>query len=448
MTSAIVANQASEAAAEAAIFHNDNIWVILGKALFVFVFLVVNVLLVIWAERRIIGRMQNRPGPNRAGPFGVLQSLADGVKLALKEDVIPKNADKVVFVLAPILATIPAFLSYAVIPFGPNVRIPGTSIETAMQLTDFPVAVLYILAVTSIGVYGLVLAGWASGSTYPLLGGIRSTAQVISYELAMGLSLVSVFIVSGSMSTSEIVASQSEMWWMVSLFPAFVIYVIAMVGETNRLPFDLPEAEGELVGGFHTEYSSLKFALFFLAEYVNMFTVAGLATTLFVGGWQAPFGLGLIGDGILNEGAWPLLWFTMKVWGFMFLFIWLRGSLPRFRYDQFMNLGWKILIPFALVWIFTLSVTQGMMRFDLIDRPTMIKVIAGAFIVLLVLVMIPEIMRRKPVEEQVGYLDAFAGGHPVPPLPGEQLPPSPRAKRTLQAESAVTSSGQEETDGK
>ena len=220
---------------------------------------------------------------------------------------------------------------------------------TPLQLTDLPVAVLYVLAVTSVGVYGIVLAGWASGSTYPLLGGLRSGAQVISYEIAMALSFAAVFLYSGTMSTSGIVAAQDRVWFVFLLLPSFLIYVTSMVGETNRAPFDLPEAEGELVGGFHTEYSSLKFALFMLAEYVNMTTVSALATTLFLGGWHAPWPFNMI-DGA-NSGWWPVLWFTAKVWGFLFLFIWLRASLPRLRYDQFMALGWKILIPISLVWV-------------------------------------------------------------------------------------------------
>jgi NADH-quinone oxidoreductase subunit H len=422
-------------------FSNDNGWVVLGKALFVFVFLVVNVLVAIWAERRVIGRMQNRPGPNRTGPFGLLQSLADGIKLALKEDIIPKGADKVVYILAPVIAATPCFLSFAVIPLGPAARIPFTDIVTPLQLTDLPVAVLYILAVTSIGVYGIVLAGWSSGSTYPLLGGVRSTAQVISYELAMGMSLVSVFIVAGSMSTSQIVASQSSLWWGVTLFPAFVIYVVSMVGETNRLPFDLPEAEGELVGGFHTEYSSLKFALFFLAEYVNMVTVSALATTLFLGGWQAPWPLSAIGDGVLNTGWWPLLWFTAKVWLFMFFFIWLRGALPRMRYDQFMKLGWKILIPAALVWIVAVAALQGVRQFSDVSLQTVLWVIVGIAAVFVVATFVWPEHKGEAESAEPAPFDPFAGGHPVPPLPGQELAPSPRRRLRETAAVATTPSG-------
>ena len=325
----------------------DPGWIILVKGLLVFATCVVLTLLAIWAERRIVARMQERPGPNRVGPLGLLQSLSDGVKLALKEDLIPAAADKIIFILAPIISATTCFMAFAVIPVTGQVSLFGH--QTVMQMTDIPVGVLYVLAVASVGVYGIVLAGWSSGSTYPLLGGLRSSAQVISYEVAMGLSLVSVFIYSGSMSTSEIVAAQGQWWFAVVLFPSFVIYAISMVGETNRAPFDLAEAEGELVGGFHTEYSSLKFALFFLAEYVNIVGVSALATTLFLGGYHAPPGLGFTEAWL---GGWfTAIWFFAKVAAFFFLFVWLRGTLPRMRYDQFMQFGWKVLIPVSLVWI-------------------------------------------------------------------------------------------------
>ena len=307
-------------------------------------FLLLTVLVAILLERKILGRMQMRSGPNRVGPQGLLQSLVDGVKLALKEGLIPPGVDKFIYLLAPVISVVPAFMAFAVIPMGGEVSVFGH--RTALQLTDLPVAVLYVLAVTSIGVYGIVLAGWASGSTYPLLGGLRSSAQVISYEIAMALSFVAVFIYAGTMSTSGIVAAQDGTWYVFLLLPSFLVYVTSMVGETNRAPFDLPEAEGELVGGFHTEYSSLKFAMFMLAEYVNMTTVSALATTLFLGGWHAPWPINMW-DGA-NTGWWPLLWFIAKVWVFLFLFMWLRATLPRMRYDQFMALGWKILIPVSL----------------------------------------------------------------------------------------------------
>ena len=260
-----------------ALFGQDPAWLILSKALGIFVFLLVTVLAAILIERKVLGRMQMRLGPNRVGPKGLLQSLVDGVKLALKEAIIPAGVDKTVYLLAPIISVVPAFMAFAVIPMGGEVSIFGH--RTALQLTDMPVAVLYVLAATSIGVYGIVLAGWASGSIYPLLGGLRSSAQVISYEIAMALSFAAVFVYAGTMSTSGIVATQRGIWYIFPLLPSFLVYVTSMVGETNRAPFDLPEAEGELVGGFHTEYSSLKFAMFMLAEYVNMITVSALATT-------------------------------------------------------------------------------------------------------------------------------------------------------------------------
>ena len=407
-------------------FSQDVFWVWVLKAVGILVFLLTSVLIAIWFERRVVGRMQLRPGPNVHGPFGLFQSLADAMKLLLKEDVTVKAADKVVYVVAPFIAVFCSLLTYAVIPFGPEVSIFG--VVTPLQLTDFPVAVLYILACASVGVYGIVLGGWSSNSTYPLLGAVRSTAQVISYELAMGLSLVSVFIMAGSMSTSEIVASQSTVWWLLPLAPAFVIYVISMVGETNRLPFDLPEAEGELVGGYTTEYSSMKFAWFFLAEYINMLNVSAVATTLFFGGWRAPWPLSAVPG--INEGWWPLLWFVAKVWLFMFLFVWIRGTLLRFRYDQFMNFGWKVLIPAALVWLVAVAVVQGVRQFAEVDLTTLMFWLAGAIVVaVLVSFLVPE---KKPAPEPPPGdrpFDAFADGFPVPPLPGQSLPPSPRARR-------------------
>jgi len=340
----------------ASLIGNDPGWLIAVKGLIVFVLCVVLTLMSVWGERRIVARMQMRLGPNRVGPFGLLQSLADGVKLALKEDLIPKAADRIVFVIAPVISATTCFMSFAVMPLTGKVNLFGHS--TVMQLTDLPVGVLYVLAIASVGVYGIVLAGWSSGSTYPLLGGLRSSAQVISYEVAMGLSLVAVFIYAGSMSTSDIVAAQQKWWFGVVLFPSFIIYMISMVGETNRAPFDLAEAEGELVGGFHTEYSSLKFALFFLAEYVNIVAVSSLATTLFLGGYHALPGLGFTESWL---GGWfGMIWFFAKVIGFFYLFVWLRGTLPRMRYDQFMKFGWKVLIPVSLLWILVVATLRVM----------------------------------------------------------------------------------------
>ncbi|MFC5494417.1 NADH-quinone oxidoreductase subunit NuoH [Nocardioides caricicola] len=393
-------------------FGNDVWWIILVKSLLIFVVLVLLTLFNIWWERRVVARMQHRIGPNVNGPFGLLQSLADGVKLALKEDIIPKAADKWVFLLAPVIAAVPAFVTFSVIPFGPVVNMFGE--ETPLQLTDMPVAVLFVMAIASIGIYGIVLGGWSSGSTYSLLGGLRSSAQMISYEVAMGLALVAVFLYAGSMSTSEIVEAQDDLWFGLILVPSFVIYVIAMIGETNRAPFDLPEAEGELVGGFHTEYSSLKFALFFLAEYINMATVSALATTLFLGGWHAPFWIDEVWAGA-NEGYWPLLWFFGKVLFFIFIFIWLRGSLPRLRYDQFMAFGWKRLIPIALVWIVAVATIRSISLDGGIDRQYLLIGIGALAVVFLVLFFIGA--KEESDAEAPVAVEQRPGAFPVPPMP-------------------------------
>jgi len=410
------------AAEDLSAFGQDPWWLVLVKAVLIFVLLVVLTLFNIWFERRVVARMQHRPGPNVHGPFGLLQSLADGVKLALKEDIIPKAADKLVYVVAPVITVIPAFLAWSVIPLGPEVRVPFTDITTPLQLTDMPVAVLYMLAVASVGVYGIVLGGWSSGSTYSLLGGLRSSAQVISYEVAMGLSLVAVFLYAGSLSTSEIVSAQADLWFGIILIPSFVIFVISMVGETNRAPFDLAEAEGELVAGFHTEYSSLKFALFFLAEYINMATVSALATTLFLGGWRAPWPLS-IWDGA-NEGYWPVLWFMAKVLGFIFFFIWLRGSLPRLRYDQFMKLGWKVLLPISLGWIVAVATIRAISLNGGFDRTYLLGAIGVIAVLFLLLFFFGKDEEEDAAEsgaddgaDHRDEFDAFAGGYPVPPMP-------------------------------
>lgn len=388
----------------------DPGWLITVKALLVFIFCVVLTLLSVWGERRLVGRMQQRPGPNRVGPFGLIQALADGVKLALKEDIIPAAADKIVFVIAPIISATTCFMSFAVIPITGPVTLFGQ--KTAMQLTDLPIGVLYVLAIASVGVYGIILAGWSSGSTYPLLGGLRSSAQVISYEIAMGLSLVAVFIYAGSMSTSDIVAAQSTTWYAVVLFPSFVIYAISMVGETNRAPFDLAEAEGELVGGFHTEYSSLKFALFFLAEYVNIIAVSALATTLFLGGYHAPPFLGFTENWL---GGWfTAFWFFSKVLVFFFVFVWLRGTLPRLRYDQFMQFGWKVLIPVSIGWILVVATLRLM---SLQGAPRLTVVAFASFVVLLVMVVNIAFDNAKKKREAIVFNDATPPSFPIPELP-------------------------------
>ena len=431
MTTAATLAQAEERFLPVTSFGNEPVWVTIAKALFVFVLLVGMTLLTIWGERRIVARMQQRSGPNRVGPFGVGQGLADGIKLALKEDIVPALADKPVYVLAPLLSAIPAFLAFAVIPFGPKVSIAGN--ETALQLTDLPVGVLFVLACTSLGVFGIVLAGWSSGSTYPLLGGLRSAAQVISYEIAMGLALVAVFLYAGSLSTSEIVAAQQDRWFIVTLPVSFVIYVIAITGETNRAPFDLPEAESELVGGFHTEYSSLKFAMFFLAEYINIITVSALATTLFLGGWQAPPLLSRID--LLSEGFFPIVWFLSKTAVFIFAFIWLRGVLPRMRYDTFMRFGWKVLVPVGLLWILLVAAIRTLLV-EVQDRGTLLLFIGGGLAVLIVALLLwPEGTREQAAADAGPGTDLTPpdeGGFPTPPL-DLVVPATPRslARREL-----------------
>jgi NADH-quinone oxidoreductase subunit H len=407
------------AADDLSAFGHDPWWVIVIKVILAFAIMLLFTLFNIWLERRVVARMQHRIGPNVHGPFGLLQSLADGVKLMLKEDIVPTSVDKAVFILAPLISAIPAFLAVAVIPFGPEVKVPFSHTLTPLQLTDLPVGVLYILAIASVGVYGIVLAGWSSGSTYSLLGALRSSAQVISYEVAMGLSLVAVFLYAGSMSTSGIVDAQQDLWFGVILLPSFVIYMFAMVGETNRAPFDLPEAEGELVGGFHTEYSSIKFAFFFLAEYINMVTVSMLATTMFLGGWRAPWPLSLWQGS--NEDYWPVIWFLAKVGIFVFVFIWLRGTLPRLRYDQFMRFGWKLLIPVSLFWIVAVGTIRAISLEDQINRSYLFIAAAVAVVIFVALGFVPE--GKDEDEDRVIPLDepdARTGRYPVPPMPGQE----------------------------
>lgn len=415
-------------------FSDTPVWLSFVKAVMIFAYLLVSVLIMIWFERRIIGRMQQRLGPNRNGPFGLLQSLADGVKSMLKEDVRPKAADAVVFTLAPVIFAVMAFFAFAIVPLGPDVSMFGH--RTPLQLTDLPVAVLLVLAAAGVAAYGVIMAGWSSGSTYPLLGGLRSSAQIISYEIGMGLSLVAVFLYAGSMSTSQIVAAQAEQgWFIIAAFFSFIVYVITMTAETNRLPFDLAEGEGEIVGGYFTEYSGMRFAMFFLAEYINMFTVSAIATTLFLGGWQAPPGIAAINDGMFNEGWWGLLWFTAKMWLFMWVFVWLRGSLPRTRYDQLMKFGWKFLIPASLVWIIVVALVRGAgagffgdNSFTVLGRtyPVAVLFVIGAILLVLlggfmIAGWLTDKRRAERVETIPDEVDPFAGGFPVPPLPGQRL---------------------------
>jgi NADH-quinone oxidoreductase subunit H len=416
------------AASTADLINDDPLWLTLIKVVGIFTLLVLMTLFTIWLERRVVARMQQRPGPNRHGPFGLLQSLADGLKLAFKEDIMPVLADKWVYFLAPIISAVPAFLAFSVIPLGGQVTMFGQ--QTALQLADLPVGVLIVLACSSMGVYGIVLAGWASGSPYPLLGSLRSAAQVISYEIAMGLAIVSVILYSKSLSTADIVSAQTNTWYCFLLIPSFVIYLTSMVGETNRAPFDLPEAESELVGGFHTEYSSLKFALFFLAEYINMVTVSALATTLFLGGWHFPFAETL-GLGVLNTGWWPLLWFMVKTFFFIFIFIWLRGTLPRLRYDQFMQFGWKVLVPLSLVW-FLVVAAINVIRHQGLDQKT---VLIGGGIVFGALILLSLLIPDRKVPPDPNRVPVTGGGYPVPPI-DLAVPRTPAERARIKATKA------------
>ncbi|HEX2058919.1 MAG TPA: complex I subunit 1 family protein [Actinomycetota bacterium] len=342
------------------------------KVVVAFLALLLTTLLVIWAERKVLADMQARVGPNRWGPWGLLQTLADGIKLFFKEDFRPAKADRWTYAAAPLFAMVPSFLAFAVIPVGDTVHSGDRPV--GLIVSDLNIGILYFLAMGSLGVYGIVLAGWASGSKYPLLGGIRSSAQMISYEIALGLSLVPIALAAGTMSTVEIVEIQAAArtdvaffdgvpileqianvfefvpnWYILSQWPAFLIFLVAGIAETNRAPFDLPEAETELVAGFHTEYSGIRFAMFFLGEYIHVVVISAMAVTLFFGGWDGPI------FGFL-PWLWPLLWFTIKTSLFVFLFVWLRATLPRLRYDRLMWLGWKRLIPAALVWIMVTAV--------------------------------------------------------------------------------------------
>ena len=331
------------------------------KTLVVFTVLLLSVLFMVWFERKLVSDMQARIGPNRAGRWGMLQTLADGIKLFFKEDLLPDRADRRIFRLAPYLSLVPAFLAFAIVPVGGTITIGERT--TRLQLADPPVGILFLLAVSSIAVYGVMLAGWSSGSKYPLLGSVRASAQMVSYEAALGLSVASVVLVTGSLLTSDIVADQSGGtildWNIVRLgFLPFIIFCIAATAELNRPPFDLVEAEQELVGGFHTEYSSIRFAMFFLAEFMSTIVMSAVIVTLFLGGPAGP----APDDGFLGAVV-PVLWFLAKLGVFLFTYVWLRATLPRFRYDQLMDLGWKQLIPLALFWLLVLA---GM----LIEAPT------------------------------------------------------------------------------
>jgi NADH-quinone oxidoreductase subunit H len=384
----------------------------------------------VWFERRLVGKMQHRLGPIMNGPFGLGQALADGMKCLFKEDFMPSMVDRVLFLVAPLIAGTAAFTAWAVIPLGGEVEMFG--IKTYLQATDLPVGVLVLLAVTSVAIYGFVLAGWSSNSPYSLLGALRSSAQMISYEVAMGLSLVSVFLAAGSMSTHDIVEAQRlpltpfglsfglQNWNWLIMLPAFVIYVISMVGETNRAPFDLPEAESELVSGYITEYSGFKYAIYFLAEYINMATVSAIATTLFMGGYLPIWPLNLI-EPLNNPWLGPI-WFIIKVQLFIAFFVWIRGTLPRFRYDQFMKLGWKGLIPVALVWIIVFATFTELRTTNLLNGPGIYVAIGVMALLVFGIVLLTDRPEPEPPPIPTGEVDVYAGGYPVPPLPGQVLP--------------------------
>lgn len=331
---------------------------VLFKAVLAFAGLLVAVMLMVWWERKLISDMQNRIGPSKAGPFGILQTLADGLKLFFKEDLLPERADRLTFRLAPFLSVVPAFLTFAVIPIAGDFSGGDGTVELFGHKTFFAVAdpqigVLFILAMSSLAVYGVMLAGWSSGSKYPLLGSVRASAQMVSYEAALGLSIAAVLLQSGSLSITDIVQGQAVWNWNIALtgIVPFVVFLIAGTAELNRPPFDLVEAEQELVGGFHTEYSSIRFAMFFLAEFMNTITMSAIVVTLFLGGPNGPtFGT----TGVLRDVVIPFAWFFGKLFVFIFIFVWFRATLPRFRYDQLMDIGWKLLIPLALGWFLML----------------------------------------------------------------------------------------------
>ncbi|HEX2043306.1 MAG TPA: NADH-quinone oxidoreductase subunit NuoH [Acidimicrobiales bacterium] len=344
--------------------------IVLLKVFVVFGFLLVSVMMMIWAERKVISDMQARVGPDRAGPWGMLQTIADGIKLFFKEDLLPEKADKRVFRLAPYLAAVPAFASFAIIPVGGTISIAGR--ETYLQLADPPMGILFLLAMSSVAVYGVMLAGWSSGSKYPLLGSVRASAQMVSYEAAMSLAVAAVVLAAGSLSTHDIVANQARWSWNLWALGGvpFVVYLIAATAEINRPPFDLVEAEQELVGGFHTEYSSIRFALFFLAEFMNTVTISAVAVTLFLGGPNGPE-IGFLPD------LWPVVWFLLKLGAFLFVYVWFRATLPRLRYDQLMDLGWKKLIPLSLFWLLLIAA----LRIGRDEDWNQFLVLGGAFLV-------------------------------------------------------------------
>ena len=361
---------------------SNELIIALIKANIVLGVLLTNTIFLIWFERKLVAGMQSRVGPDRAGPFGILQTVADAIKLMLKEQILPVKADRAMYLLAPIVALVPSFLIFMIIPLGPklNFEFGGENYIVDFVGADLNVGVLYFLALSSIAVYSVVLAGWSSGSKYPLLGGVRASAQMISYEAAMGLALVPVILYSGSLSLVDIVNRQSgnlsssipilnslvsfiPKWNVFPQFIAFGIFFIAAVAEVNRAPFDLVEAEQELVGGFHTEYSGFRFAMFFLAEYINMFNMCAITATFFLGGWLGPTFENFLPPFL--SSIMPIIWLGVKTFGLLFIFVWIRATLPRLRYDQLMELGWKRLIPASLIWLILSAVVLGLREFGL-----------------------------------------------------------------------------------
>lgn len=424
------------------IYAADPWWIALIKVVVIFTLQLLWCLFNVWFMRRVLGKMQNRKGPIMNSPGGLLQAIGDGMKLLFKETFVPENTDKVVYNLAPIIAGMCAFAPWAVIPLGGEVTMFGH--VTRLQVTDLPVAVLFTLATGSMAIYGLVLAGWSSNNSYSLLGGLRASAQMISYEVAMGLSLVAVFMTAGSMSTSEIVEKQAAHiapfgvdiplpgWYALLLIPSLCVYFISILAESNTPPFDLTEAEQELVSGYATEYNGFRYGTYYLAEFIHMATLSALCVTLFFGGYRAPFPFNMIES--IDRGWWGLLWFFLKTQIMIFCLIWCRGALPRFRYDQFMGIGWKKLIPVSLIW--TVFVTFLLAARNTDSQTT--RFVLWGIMAVVALALVSWLFLGAPAAEDPEPLpetfDAFAGGYPVPPLPGETLPGTPTVVRDLDAE--------------
>jgi NADH-quinone oxidoreductase subunit H len=398
------------------------LWVPILQTLVVFVYFLLVTAVLIWAERRVVARMQHRVGPNRVGPFGILQTLVDGAKMFFKEDLTPAMVNNPVYTVAPLIGVVAGFLSIAVIPIGGQVTLFGETFP--LVVADLAVGVLWVLAMGSIHVYSVFLAGWSSTSPYPLLGGVRASAQMVSYEIAQGLAVASVVVYAGSLRVSDIIAGQASStlvegmpgWYAIPLFPAFLVFLIGMVAEAGRPPFDLAEAEGELVGGFHTEYSGLRFGMFMLAEFMSVVTMSAIVVTLFFGGPNGPtFGLPAAIAWIM-----PIVWFSLKMIGFIFFFILLRGALPRYRYDRLMSLGWKVLIPVGLVWVlvtgaFVLLAEDG-------GLATNLRLILAGLAGLIVLALLVTAGPAKPAGPRTRP--------PVAPLPTPTAPPAAEPERT------------------